>query len=167
VFFQHGGRVHICPELLVFAKRHVKLHGIGMVSLARKHGHGVVENVRATLNTLIQPTGAIFVLVDGDTVGLTTAVVYSVHERNVEFVGLFGEVVGTAHTCRQQRQFLIQSREVEGRTYLLLRHPQPTPSFSFVLPYLQLCRNASERVGFLVSKVVPRRTCEADSKQSK
>jgi hypothetical protein len=153
---------NIRPELIVFAEGNVKLDWIGMVSLASKHSHRVMENVRATLNTLVQPTGAIFVLVDGDTVCLTTTVVYSINERNVEFVGLLGEVVSAAHACYEDASILIPViPDGHATTHLQLQHPRSTPFFSFVLPFLHLCQIASEKVDFLVSKVCRRLTCEA------
>jgi hypothetical protein len=132
MFLQHGSGVDIRPELFVFAKRHVKLDGIGMVSLARKHSHRVMENVGATLNTLVQPTGTVFVLVDGDTVGLTTTVVYGVYERDVEFVGLFGEVMGTAHSCLQRNVncWFCLGGKVEGNN--VPAAPAPTTNTFFL-----------------------------------
>jgi hypothetical protein len=67
------------------------------MALASKHGHGVVENVRASLDTLVEPAGAVFVLVNGDAVGLTAAVVDCINDCNIEFVRVLGQVVGAGH----------------------------------------------------------------------
>ena len=44
---------NISPEDVVFAERDVKIHRVGMMALSREHGHGVVEDVASTLNTLV------------------------------------------------------------------------------------------------------------------
>jgi hypothetical protein len=87
------GREDISPEDIVFAKGDLKVHGISMMALSRKHCHGVMENVASTLNTLVQPVSSMALLVDSNRKRLASTVIYCVDEGNVKLVGMFRKVV--------------------------------------------------------------------------
>jgi len=57
-----------------------------------------MEDVAATLNTLVQPTSTSLFLVDGDRVCLTTAIVDGVNKGDIELVRVLRKVVRAAHT---------------------------------------------------------------------
>lgn len=84
-----------------------------------EHAEGVVVDVRATtmmmlanpkpsdlspvcspLNTLIHPRTTVPLLIDGNTEGLTTAIVLSIDERDIISLGVLRELLGTGHSCR-------------------------------------------------------------------
>lgn len=85
----------IGPEDVVFAERNVEIDGIGVVALSCEHGHGVVEDVTSTLDTLVEPCGAMTLLVDVNGKGLASTVIYRIDECHVEFVGVLREMVST------------------------------------------------------------------------
>jgi hypothetical protein len=66
-----------------------------VVANSREHCHGVVKDIGSSLNTLIQPTGTVFVLVDGDGEGLTSAVVDSINESDIELLRTLCEMMST------------------------------------------------------------------------
>lgn len=98
---QFGGE-DIRPEFLVFAERHLQLDRIGVVALAGEHGHGVVEDVAPALHALVEPGGAMLVLVEGHGEGLPAAVVHRVDEGDFEFFGMLGEVMRRGHAWEEE-----------------------------------------------------------------
>ena len=89
--------VYVRPELVSLAKRHLKLDWVRMVPLPSKHRQSMMEDVAAALHALVQPACPMLVLVDGDGEGLSTAVAFSIDERNVEFIGVLGKMMGAGH----------------------------------------------------------------------
>ena len=67
------------------------------MTLSCEHGHGMVEDIAATLDTLVKPACSIPVLLDGDRECLATTVVHSVDECYLEFLGVLREVICTGH----------------------------------------------------------------------
>lgn len=63
------------------------------MALTRKHGHCVMEDVTAALDALVQPAGAMSLLVDGDRVSLTATVIDGINESDVELVWVCCEMV--------------------------------------------------------------------------
>lgn len=49
------GREDVGPEAVIFAEGDLEVDRIGDMALAGEHGHGVVEDVRATLHALVEP----------------------------------------------------------------------------------------------------------------
>ena len=55
MLLQQFRRIYVRPKLLALTERHLKLHRVGPVAISCEHGHRVMEDVRATLDTLIEP----------------------------------------------------------------------------------------------------------------
>lgn len=49
------GRIDVGPETVTLAEGHLEVDWVGGMALAREHGHGVVEDVRAALHALVEP----------------------------------------------------------------------------------------------------------------
>lgn len=69
-----------------------------MVTHPCKHGHRVMENVGATLDTLIHPTGTMFLLVNRYAVGLPATVIDRVNDGHIEFIRVFSQMMSTRHS---------------------------------------------------------------------
>jgi hypothetical protein len=67
------------------------------MTLAREHGHSVVEDITSTLHTLIQPTGSMSFFVDWNRKGLATTVIHGVNKCDIELVRVLSEMVSTTH----------------------------------------------------------------------
>lgn len=91
------GWVYIGPELVTLAKGDLQFDRVCVMTLSGKHCEGVMEDVAAALNTLVEPVCTMFLFIDWYGVSLTAAVVYRVDERDIEFVWVLDEVVGARH----------------------------------------------------------------------
>lgn len=92
-----GGK-DIGPESIVLAKRDVEIDRVSVETLSSEHGQGVMKDVTSTLNTLVEPTGAMPLLVNGHREGLTATVIHGLDQSDVEFVGMLGEMVSGGHS---------------------------------------------------------------------
>ena len=101
-----------------------------MMALSREHGHSMVKYVTSALNALVQPVSAMSLLVDANGESLSSAVVYCIDEGNVEFVGMFRQVVGAGHSCESQNTVLSCAIDIPAA-------PAPTTS-TFFFPSLLL-----------------------------
>lgn len=63
----------------------------------RKHSHTMMINKTPTLNPLIEPPSSKSLFINRNRECLAAAAVSRVNERNVEFIGMLGEVVCTGH----------------------------------------------------------------------
>lgn len=91
-------RKHIGPKVLVLAKGYLKLYRVCVVTLSRKHGAGMVEDVTPSLHTLVEPAGAMPFFVELMRKSLAATVVHRVNYCHVEFVGMIGHVVCRGHS---------------------------------------------------------------------
>lgn len=73
----------------------MEIDGVGSMALPCEHSHGVMENIASTLDALVEPAGSMALFVDCDRERLSSAVVDSIDECNVELVRVFSEVMGT------------------------------------------------------------------------
>jgi hypothetical protein len=102
---------NVCPEDVVFAERYlftstrafrthlvlpyVQVNRISMMSLSRKHGHRMMEDITSTLHTLVQPRSSMTLLVNWNRKRLATTVINCIDDSNVELFGMLRQVVGT------------------------------------------------------------------------
>lgn len=91
------GGVYIGPELIALAKGNLQFNRIGMMTLSGKHCEGVVEDIAATLDALIEPICTMLFFVDWNGISLTAAVVDCIDKRYIELVWVLDEMVGTGH----------------------------------------------------------------------
>lgn len=70
------------------------------MTLSRKHGQSMVEDITPTLHPLVQPLRAmpLFIQINGKR--LSATVVNCVNEGNVEVVRVLREVVCAGHACK-------------------------------------------------------------------
>jgi hypothetical protein len=68
-----------------------------MMSLSRKHSQGVVKDVASALNTLVQPRGAMALLVNRNRKGLASAVIHGIVDCNIEFFWVLRQMVRARH----------------------------------------------------------------------
>jgi hypothetical protein len=94
------------------------------MALAREHSHSVVENIAATLNTLIQPGSSMTLLVDWNRESLTSAVVYCIDYGYVEFLRMLRQMVSTRHSCSASaRSSESPSKKLTSRSCTNNQHP--------------------------------------------
>ena len=65
------------------------------MALPCEHGHGMMEDVASTLNTLVEPTGSMSFFVDRNREGLPSTVIDGVDEGNIKSIAVLSQVVGT------------------------------------------------------------------------
>ena len=72
------------------------------MALAREHGHRVMEDVASTLHALIQPARTMLILLDRYRERLPPAIVDRVNDGDVEFIGVFCQMMGAGHAYRME-----------------------------------------------------------------
>lgn len=93
----------VCPKGLVLAERYLQLDRIGMEALTSEHGGCVVEDMTASLYTLIEPTCAVLFFVEWYGKRLTSAIVDRVDNCHIELICVLGEVVRRGHAVAVNR----------------------------------------------------------------
>lgn len=83
-----------------------------MIALSCEHSHRVMEDVTASLYTLIEPTCSMLFFVQGHGEGLPSAVINSINQRDIELVLVLRQMVCSRHA----------SRSGSDHEYLFLAH---------------------------------------------
>jgi hypothetical protein len=66
-----------------------------MMTLSRKHSHGMVEDITSTLYTLIQPRSSMALFIDWNRKSLATTVVDGINNSNIKLVRMLRQVMRT------------------------------------------------------------------------
>ena len=97
MFGKKLGWEDVGPKCFILSKADLQLDWVSSMTLPGKHSHGVMEYVASALDTLIQPTCTIAILVDWDRKGLTTTIIDGINQGDLELLWMLRKMVGTGH----------------------------------------------------------------------